>query len=145
MSSKISITRRFQFCAGHRVFKHESKCAHPHGHNYVALVTVESRGGASLDSLGRVIDFSVVKEQIGEWIDEAWDHGFLYCREDAEMCAIFQAKPFKQYVMEANPTAENMAKILFYQANDLLAYANIRCTKVVLWETENCFAEYCGE
>ena len=37
---------------GHRVYRHESKCAHLHGHNYRIHFTVTGR----LDSLGRVID-----------------------------------------------------------------------------------------
>ena len=30
---KLTCTRRLQFCAGHRVYGHESKCANVHGHN----------------------------------------------------------------------------------------------------------------
>ncbi len=71
-------TRRLQFCCGHRVMRHESKCAHLHGHNYVAFFTAS----AQLDDVGRVIDFSVIKERVGGWIDEFWDHGFVLNEED---------------------------------------------------------------
>lgn len=37
---------------GHRLYKHESKCAHLHGHNYRIHFTVTGR----LDALGRVTD-----------------------------------------------------------------------------------------
>ena len=50
-----TITRRLEFDAGHRVYQHESKCNHVHGHRYV--VEVEATG--TLDGLGRIIDFSV--------------------------------------------------------------------------------------
>ena len=63
----ISCTRRIQFCAGHRVLGHENKCANAHGHNYVAYISARSN---DLDKVGRVIDFSVLKEKIGGWIDE---------------------------------------------------------------------------
>ena len=48
----ITCTRRLTFCAGHRVLGHESKCAHPHGHNYVVYVTAEAE---QLDDVGRVM------------------------------------------------------------------------------------------
>ena len=53
----ITCTRRIQFCAGHRVMGHEGKCRNLHGHNYVVFVTAQAD---ELDSVGRVIDFSVL-------------------------------------------------------------------------------------
>jgi len=67
----IRITRKIEFDSGHRVLGHEGKCAHLHGHRYVAEITVESAG---LDSLGRVVDFSVIKEKVGKWVDENWEY-----------------------------------------------------------------------
>lgn len=141
-AASYSIVRRFQFCAGHRVYNHESKCAHPHGHNYVAFITIQSKGGKELDDLGRVIDFSVVKEVVGKWIDDNWDHGFIYYKNDIEMEKLFRNNSYKSYAMELNPTAENMARVLQLAASDELAYANLECTRVELWETENCKAIY---
>lgn len=136
-----SITRRLQFCAGHRVHGHESKCKHPHGHNYVVYVTAEPMKG--LDTLGRVIDFSVIKDRLGAWIDEQWDHAFLYWRKDEEMAAIYQANPcWKHFVMPENPTAENMAAFLYWVVCPaLFSDKGIDVTQVVIHETENCYAE----
>lgn len=132
-----SITRRFQFCAGHRVHLHESKCANPHGHNYVMMVTV--RG--PLDPIGRVVDFSVIKDLIGEWIEKNWDHGFIYFDRDADMRRLFEGKSWKSYALNRNPTAENMADyILSVVAPPLLMPFGLICTTVELWETENCCA-----
>ena len=143
----ITCTRRIQFCAGHRVMGHENKCAHMHGHNYVVFVTAMSGG---LDDIGRVIDFSVIKEKVGGWIDEYWDHGFI-CDEDdkstikalalfAEVSGVNQ----KVFTMRQNPTAENMAAHLLHVVCPGLLGVGIgvaQVTKVVLWETENCSAE----
>lgn len=136
---KIKITRRFQFCAGHRVFNHESKCNHIHGHNYVLFVTVEAD---ELDSLGRVIDFSRIKEILGDWIDKYWDHNFLVNSEDP-LCEI--VRPFSKNnqpyeFFKSNPTAEIMGYAFLEVAKRLLP-KEIRPVKIVLWETENCFAE----
>lgn len=131
------ITRRFQFCAGHRVYGHESKCNNLHGHNYVAFVTV--RG--SLDSIGRVIDFSQVKALVGGWIDSNWDHAFICHADDEEaLRAVRMVHRQAVYVMPSNPTAENMAAYLMSKATALLPIG-LRCSRVELWETENCYAE----
>ncbi len=133
----INCERRFQFCCGHRVKNHESKCRNLHGHNYVAWVTCESH---ELDSLGRVIDFSVIKQLVGNWIDENWDHGFVLWSTDHEAIeAVSAVNKQKLHLIDANPTAENMAAYLMKMANILMP-ENIRCTQVKLFETENCCA-----
>jgi 6-pyruvoyl tetrahydropterin synthase/QueD family protein len=69
-----TITRRLEWDAGHRVLGHEGRCRHLHGHRYVAEVTVAA---PELDDLGMVIDFSVLKEKVGGWIDREWDHNMM--------------------------------------------------------------------
>lgn len=133
----ISVTRRFQFCAGHRVYKHESKCAHPHGHNYVLLVHAHGE----LDSLGRVIDFSVLKQKIGDWLDKYWDHGFLIYELDLDLKEMLRKGSFKHWVLSQNPTAENMAKYLLeVVCPSVLVDTAVTVFKIELWETENCKA-----
>lgn len=133
------IARRFQFSAGHRLHHHESKCAHLHGHNYVAWVWV---GAAKLDALGRVIDFSVVKNVVGKWIEDNWDHAMLlHVDDDEALQAARMVSGQRIYTMATNPTAENMASELLARASTLLTAYGVRVTKVVLHETENCCAE----
>jgi 6-pyruvoyltetrahydropterin/6-carboxytetrahydropterin synthase len=135
------VVRRIQFCAGHRVHRHESKCAHPHGHNYVLMVYARPSHG-KLDSIGRVIDFSVLKERVGGWIDTFWDHGFIYWKGDEQMAKLVEG--FKSYELPDNPTAENMAKHLVeVVCPKLFCGTDVEVYKVTLWETENCRADYC--
>lgn len=140
-STTVKAVRKIQFCAGHRVYRHESKCRNLHGHNYIAFFHAESE--SSLDELGRVIDFQVIKERLGSWIEENWDHGFIVCREDMEAIeAMGRIAGQKLYVMDENPTAENLALVLLETvAPHLLRGSGVRIVKVVLWETENCFVE----
>lgn len=151
----ISCTRRLTFCAGHRVYGHESKCSNMHGHNYVVYITAEmpaikgtdtlSEPGkalfteAKLDGLGRVVDFSVLKNVFGAWIDQYWDHGFiLYEKDPLRFSEIFG----KLFILPYNPTAENLARYLLEQvAQKIPIYYGIIITKVVIEETENCTAE----
>ncbi len=136
----ITCTRRLQFCAGHRVHKHESKCAHLHGHNYVAFITARA---PSLDRIGRIVDFSVLKDRVGGWIDQEWDHGFILYQYDYDAIQTVSAlKDQKLYLLPTNPTAENMAEHLLRNVCPLLFDDTpIEVQHVRLWETENCYAE----
>lgn len=137
----IKAIRKIHFCAGHRVLNHESKCANAHGHNYVAWFYAESDG---LDNIGRVIDFSVLKEKIGKWIDFHWDHTFLIYKEDIELLRCSQALERNKtiFICEFNPTAENMADYLLrVVCPKVLHGTGVIVTKIELYETENCKVE----
>lgn len=137
----ITCTRRIQFCAGHRVRGHEGKCKNMHGHNYVALFTAQA---GELDAVGRVIDFSVLKERVGGWIDKHWDHGFIYWDKDIMMQDIFTTHTGhqKHFELPLNPTAENMAHYLLHVVcPEVLIETGVTVIDVTLWETENCFAK----
>jgi len=140
--NQVSAVRKSQFCAGHRLYKHESKCRHFHGHNYQVFLHAQSSSN-SLDQVGRVIDFSILKGRFLPWIEENWDHGFIVWKGDEEAISALQAIPEqKLFLLESNPTAENLALYLLNQvAPKLLADTGVNLTKIVLWETENCFVE----
>ncbi len=131
--------RRVRFCAGHRLYGHEGKCAHFHGHNYLAEFHV---AGTRQDAVGRVIDFSQLKNVLKGWIDEHWDHGFLLSRRDENgLTAIRQVEPSRYYVMPDNPTAENMAQHLLSEVcPGLLEPLGVTAWKVVVWESEDACA-----
>ena len=120
---------------------HEGKCRHLHGHNYQVFFHARNAGG--LDNLGRVVDFGVLKDKFGRWIEENWDHGFIVWQEDGEaLAALKQIPDQKIFVLPANPTAENMALYLLNDvAGKLLEGTAAEIVKVVLWETENCSVE----
>ncbi len=119
--------------------RHESKCANIHGHNYIAFITARGQ----LDPLGRVIDFSVLKERVGGWIDDCWDHGFIaYGKDEEAVAAVQMITEQKLFLLPDNPTAENMARhLLEVVGPEVLAGTGVEICKVQLWETENCYAE----
>jgi 6-pyruvoyltetrahydropterin/6-carboxytetrahydropterin synthase len=133
-------TRRLEFDAAHRVMRHESKCKHLHGHRYAIEVTCASAAG--LDDLGRVIDFGVIKERLGAWIDDTLDHGTLLNEKDAALKAACTANGWRHFVMEGNPTAENIAEMLFHKAQILFVDAGVEPVRVRVYETPNCWADY---
>lgn len=135
---KIEAIRKFHFCAGHRVYKHESKCANIHGHNYVLWVYAEA---PDLDPLGRVVDFSELFGKIDPWLQENWDHTLLYYEEDPEMKALEKVAPKNRpwYSCSFNPTAENMGKYLINEIiPSLLSGTGASVKRLELFETENC-------
>ena len=138
-----TVTRKLEWDSAHRVMRHESKCSTLHGHRYVALVTCEAD---QLDDCDRVIDFGVIREKVGGWIDQNWDHTTLVNSEDEELwafCYIDQQRgkrpPYS--FLDAEPTAETIARQLAQIASSLLAGTGVRVTEVEVFETPNCSAK----
>ena len=150
----ITATRYHDICAGHRVHGQGGKCEHLHGHNYRFHFTIESKNPEALkhdgstvggvDEVGRVLDFSVMKEVLCEWLEQNWDHKMLLWEKD----------PFYAYVKDIdatavrvpfNPTAENMAKhMVLVVAPLLFSKAGIQCVLIrcTIDETAKCSATY---
>lgn len=146
MNPAISISRVFGIDAGHRVHGHEGKCCHLHGHRYTITVHAAPLSGASgtsgLDSLGRVIDFSVLKERIGDWLDGNWDHAMLIWKHDPAGPLLLAAGLGQRvFLMPTNPTAENMADYLLNTVcPGVLAGSGVVVWRVEVQETPNCCA-----
>lgn len=135
----ISCTRRIEFDAAHRVLEHESKCKLLHGHRYVIEITFIDE---NLDKLGRVIDFGTVKDILGKWIDDNWDHNTIFNIRDKKLGDFIEATTGQQiYYLDENPTAENMAKHLFYDiVPKLFADFSSKVQSIKIFETPNCSA-----
>lgn len=135
-------TRLFGIDCGHRVTLHESKCRNVHGHRYSIEVTV---GAPDLDEVGRVVDFGVVKQVVGAWLDEALDHGYIHHPEDM-IGHLLKEQGHKVFAMPerfGEPTAENLAELILHVAQKLLQLHDgaLTVTKVRVWETPNCYAD----
>jgi 6-pyruvoyltetrahydropterin/6-carboxytetrahydropterin synthase len=135
----ITCTRRLTFEAGHRVVGHENKCANPHGHSYKVFLEAEA---GRLDSVGRVIDFSVLKAKVGGWIDKRWDHAMILFEKDDLLMTLLR-EDCKVFALPLNPTAENLASLLGSEYGQVaLEGTGVRLKSVTVWETENCFATW---
>jgi 6-pyruvoyltetrahydropterin/6-carboxytetrahydropterin synthase len=131
------VTREIEFCYGHRLLRYEGKCRHLHGHNARAVITLE---GLELDDRGMLVDFADIKQTILRWIDENLDHNMLLCRDDP-LLPLLMERGERVYVMEDNPTAENIARLIFDRARS----AGLPIREVSLWETGNCLATYSSD
>ena len=76
---------------------------------------------------------------VAAWIDENLDHRMILHRDDPALPALRnQSEPV--FVVDVNPTAENIAKLIF----DVAAGKGLPVTEVTLWETDSSFATYTG-
>jgi len=136
----ITAERYHDISAGHKVTGHESKCAHLHGHNYRVHFYVTA---PELDSLGRVMDFGVIKTKLCMWLEDNWDHKFLMFNEDPMLYDLITLFPKDIITCSFNPTAENMAKYLC----EIIAPNKLSGTGCILYkcrieETRKCSASY---
>ena len=136
----ITCTRRIEFDAAHRVMKHNSKCKMLHGHRYALEATFSAD---HLDELGMVIDFGIIKDILGDWVDNNWDHNTILNSKDRALGEqITQVTGQKIYYLNCNPTAEEMANYLFNEiCPKLFAKYKITCSQIKLFETPNCYAQ----
>lgn len=134
----ITCTRRIEFDAAHRILNHESKCKMLHGHRYAVEATFVAN---NLDDLGRVIDFGEIKEVLGKWIDDNFDHNTILSIKDKALGnEIEKQTGQKIFYLDENPTAENIAKFLHEKiCPQLFANKNVQCKKIRIYETPNCY------
>ena len=128
------VAREIEFCYGHRLLNYDGKCRHLHGHNGRAVIVLQA---ASLDARGMLVDFSEIKLRVQQWVDDNLDHNLLLCRDDP-LLPVLQERGERVFVMADNPTAENIARLIFDRASD----AGLPVVEVTLWETANCHATY---
>jgi 6-pyruvoyltetrahydropterin/6-carboxytetrahydropterin synthase len=144
------VTRYHDISCGHRVDGHEGKCRHLHGHNYRIHFTCVAgpKLAHELDTLGRVIDFTVIKERLCMWLEDNWDHKFLAWEDDLLIRGI--RLTFVEGLVGAsivllpfNPTAENMAQYLVEVIGpEQLRGTGVKLISVTIEETAKCHATF---
>ncbi|MBQ9487341.1 MAG: 6-carboxytetrahydropterin synthase QueD [Selenomonadaceae bacterium] len=90
----FELTVKSEFEAAHRIENYPGKCVRLHGHNWIVEAIVQ---GDTLNELGILIDFKVLKDALNKVLDE-FDHQYL---NELEIFA------------DKNPTAEIIAKEIF--------------------------------
>lgn len=130
------ITQEIEFCYGHRLLNYSGKCRHLHGHNARAVIVLE---GTDLDQRGMLIDFTDIKRELRSWIDAELDHRMILCDRDPAL-AMLQQMGEPVFVIAENPTAENIARLIFERAR----LRGLPVVEVSLWETPRSCATYRG-
>ncbi|VVE63576.1 6-carboxy-5,6,7,8-tetrahydropterin synthase [Pandoraea captiosa] len=143
----ITITRKLEFDAGHRIPDHRSQCRNLHGHRYVLEITLAgevSRESGASDN-GMVMDFADVKALANEHLVSVWDHAFLVYEGDTAVRDFLETMPdHKTVVFDRVPTVENLAAAAFDKLShvfDARYGRDLRLVRLRLYETPNCWSE----
>lgn len=113
-----------EFAASHHLREYDGTCERRHGHNWKVEVIC---GSETLDSIGLVIDFRVLKEKVNVILDEL-DH------YDLNECAYFK---------DVNPSSENIAYYIFSKLRDDASLTEkVRVLRVNVWENDRSCASY---
>jgi 6-pyruvoyltetrahydropterin/6-carboxytetrahydropterin synthase len=123
------ISKDFAFSASHQLagLPIEHKCARLHGHNYVIKIVLQG----ITNEVGFVVDYAEL-DAVKLWIDAYLDHRCLGC---------LQTEPDHDHPMEENPTAENLAFLVFNRFWEQFP----EMIEVGVSETPNTWAVYAGE
>ena len=129
-----SVTKRIEFCYGHRLMDYTGVCQHPHGHNAVVEIHLEAD---RLDGRNMVADFGDIKRIVKGWIDQELDHKMIL-RKDDPLTAMLQKMGEPVYVLDSNPTAERIAQLIYDKSRE----QGLPVSRVTVWETPTSWATY---
>jgi 6-pyruvoyltetrahydropterin/6-carboxytetrahydropterin synthase len=110
------ITVEKHFDAAHYLRGYQGKCEELHGHRYRVVVKLRA---AKLNDIGLAYDFTDVKRHLGE-ILARFDHT---CLNDVSDFA------------EKNPSAENIAAVIYDDLAARLAGEPVKLASVEAWES----------
>jgi 6-pyruvoyltetrahydropterin/6-carboxytetrahydropterin synthase len=90
-----------------------------------------------------VIDFGKVKQVLGSWLDEFWDHAMIVQDGDPLLPWLIDNDQ-RRYTVPVPPTAENLSRIFLGVAREALGSYGIQVFRVRCYETPNCWADSDG-
>ena len=166
MTDKFTIMKFIEIDAAHRVPEHGSGCRNLHGHRY----KVEAHCTGALASVGEqsgmTLDFKFLKEELMAHIHDPCDHGMILRVDDFILKQValeaaglacdhicgsgfkwfeHQQDAVKLYIIPVVPTAENLAAHWFWRLKDRVhvrSEGRAVLSKIRVWETPTCFADY---
>ena len=130
------VTKRIDFCYGHRLLDYNGICKHPHGHNAVAEIEVRTD---ALDMRNMVVDFSDIKRIVKGWIDRELDHKMIL-RHDDPLVKPLQSLGEPIFIVDSNPTVERIARLIYEVSRE----QGLPVVRVTVWETPTSWATYTG-
>lgn len=114
------ISKRLEISGAHQLnLPYESPCSNLHGHNWIVTIYCKSR---ILTEYGMIVDFKQIKDRIHSKLD----HQNLN----------------KVLPSTMNPTAENIAKWICDEVNEICCIKGSQCYRVDVQESEGNIATY---
>ena len=153
----MRVSKKISWHMAHRLFRYEGLCGDLHGHTYSAELVLS--GEPDLDT-GLLVDFTDMKKNMSELIDNYFDHSTLLYAGDPlrESLGCYSNR---LVLLNKNTTAENIAQVLFNEwkrtfselIQDVKVYetpssvATVSCEDLqthIVFKT-NCGENYCGD
>jgi len=128
----VTITTKREVPIGHRLLGHNGRCAYLHGHNYTFEVSVIG----TPNEIGLVIDFKDVKKVLDDLLD-IFDHAMILNKEDPSIEVL---RLERLVVLSVNPSAENLASLVFNHLTEKLNSPSAKIARVLCRETEDGWA-----
>jgi 6-pyruvoyltetrahydropterin/6-carboxytetrahydropterin synthase len=129
----LSISYDFYFDSAHRLFRKDlsesanreifGSCSDLHGHSYRLQVSI----CGDTDANGWILDFSELKNVVSREILNSYDHACLNDLPDYQ---------------DSLPTAENIARTIFFRLQPHFKRPNCRLHRVTVFETRDTRAEW---
>ena len=146
-----SVRKDFKFCYGHQLDNAYTALCHEtiHGHNGKVEVYLRAVDSVDpLDETGMVLDFTKIKNILGDYFDSILDHSLIMPNTmEKEYLNCLKKYNKRLIIVDFNPTCENLAKMIYDNLSERLKRCTeeIRIFKIVLWESESGCATYEGD
>lgn len=132
------IRKLFKAEVAHRVLKaYTTRCQGLHGHSYLFEVFLR---GQTQDDAQMLMDFKLLKDKLNDFLD-AFDHSLLVWDQDQELLELKEKLNSRWIVLPYNPTAEQMARHIFQQAQGM----GLPIHQVIVHETKTGYAQFSGD
>lgn len=142
-SEIYEVSKTFEFDSAHRLMGYQGKCRTLHGHRYRLEVILAC---PKLDAVGMAVDFTELKNTVGKWLDENWDHRTLL-HEDDSLADTLRELAEKDdcefpFLFDRNPTAESMVAHLIENREHIFRYVleKVTAIRLKLYETPTSWA-----
>jgi 6-pyruvoyltetrahydropterin/6-carboxytetrahydropterin synthase len=109
---------KHHFSSAHKLINYDGECRNLHGHNWKVKVFARTK---ELNDLGISFDFKEFKSIAKAEIDK-YDHVYLNDHPSFR---------------DINPTAENIARILFTELSGKINNTNLKIAMIEVWESDN--------
>ena len=144
MTSKVRVTKEFNFEIAHALYNYDGQCRNIHGHSYRLFVTV---AGNPVDDPknpknGMVIDFGELKDIVYDEVVAPLDHAVILNADAVDDQINNLGQMFeKRYITDYQPTCENLI-IDFARRIAGKLPQSVTLHSLKLHETASSFAEW---
>lgn len=123
----MNLEFRYRFEAAHRFLKSESiPCMTPHGHTWYATMGVSFKG-STLNSSQMTVEFSEVKKEWKNLIQETFDHSYMHNINDPVVEILKQGnnKP-RLMPFPGDPTTEMISLFMFNKMETIIQSSSFK-------------------